>query len=147
MTTEAPTNDNRPEHKVDEATALAEFERFMKMLDKNIDEKGMDDEDRKGLRECRRLFVRAMQRGSLVLNTKGMPTYTPVFDENSQEPCVFSMPTGDTLLVTDQKKTGHDVAKTHAVLAQMTHRPPNDYKRMDYRDLEYVTAIMSLFLG
>lgn len=132
------------DHKVDQETALNEFNRFVDAMDLDIDESRMDEEDRKSLDNVRSLFVRNVMSGHLVVDDKGQPVYTP---RSGGDPITFYEPNGAALLAMDQKKKGHDVAKTYAVLAAITQLDVPRFSKMPMRDLKVCNAIMSLFLG
>lgn len=126
--------------------AEAEFERFLEVMDLDFDAKGMDDEDRKGFLDSKQKFIRAIRRGSLVVNDRGEPVFTPVKDQ-SQRPITFHEPDGACMMARDQKKASHDVAKMYATLAAMTHEDAKRFARMPSRDLKVCEAILLLFLA
>lgn len=127
-----------------EEAALAEFERFAEAMDLDIDERGMDDEDRKGFYEARRIFVKAFVAGRLVVNEKGEPTYSPT---DGKGDITFYEPTGASFMASDQKRSGHDVAKMHAIIADMTKTDGRRISQLPGRDYKAVQAIALLFLA
>lgn len=123
--------------------AEQEFERFLESMDLQFDLKAMDDDDRKGFEVNKARFLKAVQRGSLVVNERGEPVYRPT----AGDAITFREPTGATLMAIDSVKKGHDVAKSFAVLAEMTRTPRDVFAKMVQRDLNVCQAVLILFLA
>ena len=132
--------------KVAEEVAEEEFKRFAESMYLDIDPKGMDDEDKKGLEAAKRTFVRAVMDGSLVVNEKGVPIFTPRMNEGAK-PLTFNEPTGAVFIAMDGKKSGHDVARLYASLAELTGVNPSTFAKMAERDLRVCRSIFTLFFG
>lgn len=125
--------------------AQQEFDRFAESMDLDFDERGMDDEDAKGFRESRRLFLRAVEKNRLVVNDDGEPVYTPVV--GNRDPITFHEPQGCSFMASDLKKKGHDVGKMHVIVADFTQQPAERFAKMKQRDYKVVLAIALLILG
>jgi hypothetical protein len=133
------------EPKIAQEFAEQEFDRFLNAMDLDIQLKGMDDEDRKSFEEAKRKLVRAMQKGSLVIDEKGQPVFTPQLGDTA--PITFKEPTGAVLMTMDQKKKDHDVAKMMVTMAAMTGVNMQRFAKMEGRDIKICLAIATLFLG
>lgn len=134
------TNEERV---VAEDAALAEFYRFVKAMDIDVDPKGMDDDDRKSFETARRRILRAIELGRLVIDEQGQPLYTPT---DGTERITFYEPTGASLMAMDQKKRDHNVSKMFATMSDLTRRPITAFSSMKNRDLKVCLAITNLFL-
>ena len=133
-------------YKVDEDTATAEFDRFMEMMDIDVDPAGMDDEDKVDFGRHKGLLVKVIRRGSLVINDKGEPVFTPQRGEGGS-PITFHEPKGSAIMAMDRKKRGHDVGKMFASIADMTGTSSSTYSNMYSSDLKICLAIATLFLA
>lgn len=121
----------------------AEFMRFIAAMDIDIDPKGLDDDDKKSLEACKRVVIRALESGKLVVNEAGEPVFTPA----SGAPITFAEPTGAVFMARDKKKEGHDVAKMFATMAELTHQQPGVFATMPGREVKVCLAITQLFLA
>lgn len=130
---------------VDPETCETEFNRFLLGMDLDIDTKGMDEEDRASFESAKRIIIRAMSTNHLVVNDDDECVYTP--KKGDQSPIIFHEPRGASLMAQDKKKEGHDIAKTFAVLADLTQQPAKRFSQMAQRDLKVCSAILVLFLG
>ena len=132
--------------KVGKDVAQSEFERFVTAMALDISTDGMSPDDIRSLEKTQKTFLDAVMNGSLVVNDKGEPVFTPVASSPSSA-ITFAEPTGAALIARDQKKKDHDVEKSIATLAQMTNEPEARYRAMPNRDLRVCTSIMLLFLA
>lgn len=140
--------DATDEPKVDRESAEVEFARFVDMMALDIDEATLDDEDKKGLFENKRRIINALMAGSLVVNDKGEPIFTPARDgSSSHNPIIFHEPTGSAVMEMDRKKDGHDIGKMVAVMANVTKTSAAKFAGLKYADLKVCMAIMMLYLG
>lgn len=133
------------EPKVAEEVAVEEFNRFAEAMYLDIDPKGMDDDDKKGLERAKHTFVRAVMDGSLTVNEQGVPVFTPRIGD--LKALTFNEPKGSAFIAMDGKKAGHDVAKLYASLAELTGANPSTFARMAERDLKVCRSIFTLFFG
>ncbi len=145
MTDEGPREER---DRMDEESAEREFARFAEAMDLDFNEKGMDDEDRKGFYESKRIVLRELQRGSLVIDDDGQPVYTARHPKEQGKPKItFYEWTGGTLMEADKKKKDHDVTKMIAMIGEMSRQSIQRYSKMPARDFKVVQAIALLFLG
>lgn len=133
------------EQKVATEVAEQEFDRFVEAMDLDVDPAGMDDDDKASFKVAKRRIITGIERGQIVVDEKGQPVFTPSMGNTSA--IVFYEPRGASLMASDQKKKGHDVAKMLATLADMTKQPPARFSDMVNRDLKIVLALGNLFLG
>jgi hypothetical protein len=131
------------ENTIAQDVAEDEFQRFADGMDLDVDPTGLSDEDKSSLEDSKRRVIRAMMKGSLVSNEKCEPVFTP----KSGKAITFYEPDGATLMATDMKKKGHDMAKTYAAMAAMTKENPTRFSSMPGRDLKVCTAIFALFMA
>lgn len=123
----------------------AEFQKFVEAMDLDVDPKGMDEEDKESFVSCKRIMMRAMEDGSLVVNENGECVYTP--KKGKTDPITFYEPTGASYMAMDSKKKGHDVSKTYATMADITHQDIIRFSKMANRDIKVCSAIVQLFLA
>lgn len=134
---------DQEENVVDREVAEQEFERFADAMDLDVDPAGMDDDDRRGFEREKRIFLRAVQAGRLVVDEAGQPVYTP----KGGEPITFYEPTGATLMEMDRVKQGKAMKQTSVLLAAMTKQSPPRFANMKLRDYKVCQAIMAFFMG
>ncbi len=130
------------------ATEVAEqeFDRWAEAMDLDFDPAGWDAEDKKSFSDSRGRLVRAIERGTLVVDEQSRMVFTPTCGADLS-PLVFDEPTGGALMSMDQKKKGHDIAKLYGIMAEMTGNPVVRFSKMKTRDLKVCQTIVALFLG
>lgn len=133
------------EQKVAADVAEQEFKRFTDAMDLDVDPAGMDDEDKRSFNDAKRRIIAALCNGSLVIDEKGQPVFTPSL--GNTQPITFFEPTGASLMAGDQKKKGHDHARMFAVMGDMTRQPATRFANMPSRELKVCLSIAGLFLG
>lgn len=136
------------ESKISFELAEHEFEKFAEAMDLDVDPVGMSDEDKVGLLEAKRVFVKAVQSGALIVDDEGQPVFTPQRPGSKvKDPITFYEPTGATLMEIDKAKSGADVSKTFKVLGNLTKTSTARFSGLMYSDLKVCTALMGLFMG
>lgn len=130
---------------VADEVAKAAFESFVEAFDLDINPEGMDAEDRKSLDNERRVFLRAVRQGRLVVDDAGQPIYTPV--KGNEKPVTFHEYTGASLMEMDRAKKDHDMKKSTLLLAAITKESPARFANMKARDLKVCQAILGFLLG
>lgn len=126
--------------------AEMEFQRFADAMDLDVSTGGMSAEDLEGFTQQRGRVLRAIQRGTLVINDKGEPEFSPARSDGAAV-IVFHEPTGATLMAMDAKKKGQDIGKTYASMADMTRTHASTFAKMPMADLKVCMAIFTLFMG
>ena len=125
-----------------------EFERFAERFGVDVDKAHMDDEDRQSFDNSKRVLMIAMSKKHLVIDENGLPIYTPhAPDTRDKSPITFYAPKGASLMASDNKKDGHDVGKTFAVMAAVTHTSAKLFSEMEHQDLKVCSALLAIFLG
>lgn len=136
------------EPKVDRESAEAEFARFVNLMALDVDETTLEDEDKKGLRENKRHIIDAIMAGSLVVNDKGEPIFTPArADSSSHHPIIFHEPAGSALMEMDRKADGKNVGKIVDVMASITKTNPAKLTGLKNPDFKVCLAVTLLYLG
>ena len=136
------------ENKVAREVAEAEFDRFAESMDIDTTDKALTEEDRASLAQQRAIIVGAICKGSLVINDKGEPVFTPTQgDATARQPLTFPEPNGGVMLSVDRFGKNAGVAKTYAMLGELTKTTPAHFSRMVERDLKVCRAIFALFFG
>jgi len=122
-----------------------EFERFAEGMDIEVDTKYMDDEDTASLEKHKRRLIKAMRKGSLVINDNCEAVYTPV-KSKVDDPLTFYEREADMLTAMDNKKKGHDVLKTYVVMAAMTKVHSRTIFKLKGVDLKTCESIFLLLM-
>ena len=133
------------ELKVALEVAQLEFERFVEKMDLELEEKEMTDDDLEAFKRQKNRLIRAISKGSLVIDLEGIPTYTPQRSDNTT-PIVFVEPNGSTILATDKKTSNQAVGKLYTSMAEMTKTTAATFSKMKMPDLKVCIAIYTLFL-
>lgn len=133
--------------KVDIETAALEFDNFVECMDLDVDTTDMDSEDLTAFNKQKNRILRAVQSGALVFNDKGEAVYTPHNSRsNYHDPITFRERTGASLMAMDGKKKNYDVAKTYAVMADMTGTHPRVFAGLVGTDVKVCEAIFALLM-
>ena len=125
--------------------AEKEFDRFTNDMDLDVDEKFMDGEDLAAFNKQKRRIITAICNGSLVINENGEAVYTPQ-KSGDIEPLVFHERTGASVMAMDNKKKNHDVAKTYAIMGDITKVHQNTFAKMKGIDIKICEAIFALLM-
>jgi hypothetical protein len=137
----APTS----EPKAAQEVADAEFNRFTEEMDLDVEVDLMDAEDLTAFLKQKRRFIAAIMDGSLVINDNGEAVYTPR-KSGDIEPLTFHERTGASTMAMDGKKKGHDVAKTYAVMADLTKTHSSTFAKMKGIDIKVCEAIFNFLM-
>lgn len=133
------------ENKIAPEMAEQEFERFIDAMDILIDTADLDAEDLTSYKKQKGRIVAAVCSGALVFNEEGEAVYTPCHKHSKYtDPITFHERTGASLMATDRKKKGHDVAKTYAMLADMCKVHPNVFAGLMGKDIKVCEALFAL---
>lgn len=123
-----------------------EFTRFAEAMDLDVELAGMNDEDKKTLLASKRIILRAMARGRLVINEHGEAVYTANHAGKDLE-FRFYTPSGRAMTVRDTNLPGHDQKKLVSTIAQMTRQKPGIIEDLLLADFKVLQTIAILFLG
>jgi hypothetical protein len=133
---------NETTDRVAPEVALNEFERWADAMDLDLDVSQMDADDNVSFVKQKRRILRAIRRGSLVIDEKGLAVYTPS-NSNSKcsDPLTFTERSGASLMAMDGKKQNHDVAKTYAMMGDICQVPPKVFAGMVGEDIKICEAL------
>ena len=125
--------------------AQADFDRFVEANAIDDELEDMDTEDRAAFKKQRKRMLTALGDGSLVINDEGEAVYTP---KNSADgaPIHFRERTGASLMASDRHGKGKDVAKTYAIMADMTQETPKRFALLKGVDIKVCEAIYALLM-
>jgi hypothetical protein len=127
--------------------AELEFDRFTEQMDLDLDPALMDAEDVTAFNRQKSRIVRAIERGSLVINDDGEAVYTPQHAKSKhKEAITFHERTGASLMAMDGAKKNHDVKKTYAVMADMCRVHPSTFAGLVGTDVKVCEAIFALLM-
>jgi len=134
-------------HEIRVATEVAEqeFERFLESMDILIDPTKLDAEDLTAFNKQKQKIVWSIERGYLIINEEGEPVYTPWKTENI-DAITFHERTGASLMAIDGKKKGHDVAKTYAMMADLTGTHPSVFAKLRGMDIKVCESLFNLLM-
>jgi hypothetical protein len=132
--------------KVAKEVAEAEFDRFVKAMDLDVDPSDMSEEDKEAFQQQKERLVGAIQSGALTINDDGEPVFTPQRTKDA-DTLTFHEPTGASLMAMDRKKKSEDIGKLYAAMADMTRSHSSTFSKMRMADLKVCMAITTLFLG
>lgn len=108
-------------NKIDTKTAELEFDRWAQAMDLALNESKMSKEVREQFLKQKDKVVTAIERGALVIGPDGLAVYTAQNPGSTyKDPITFNERTGASLMAMDGKGKDHDVAKTYAMMADMT---------------------------
>lgn len=141
-----PAEDRGKQRKISRDVAEAEFQRFLDCMRLNFTTEGLDAEDRTQVELHKKRFVNAVMDGRLVVDQKGIPTYTPR-DSADKDPITFPQPKGGDFMQADLHKKNHDITKGMAIMAAATHQPLERYRDMEWSDFRVCQAISGLYMG
>jgi hypothetical protein len=127
--------------------AELEFDRFIDMMDLNVDIVDMDSEDITAFNKQRRRIISAIQKSALIINDDGEAIYTPQHKNSKhKEPITFHERTGASLMAMDGKKKNYDVAKTYAILGNMCKVHPSVFAGLVGSDVKVCEALFALLM-
>lgn len=132
-------------YKIDEETAVDEFDRFAEEMDLDTELRGADDDDRNQFEKMKWRIVRAIRTGSLIINENGEAIYTPQKSKYDQ-PLHFRERTGASAMAADGPKKGRDVAKSYAMMADLAQVEPKTFAKLVGVDIKVCEAIFSLLM-
>lgn len=141
------TEDKKVAPKISNEFALVEFDRFVDMMDLDLDTSGMDSEDLTQFTKLKNRVIRAIEKGALVINDDGEAVYTAQNRRTKHKDALtFHERTGASLMAMDGKKKNYDVAKTYAVMADMCKVHPNVFAGLVGIDAKICEALFSLLM-
>ena len=130
------------------ARELAEqdFDRFARIMRIDMDTTGLDENDKRGKTDDKRIFINAVIEGSLTVDAEGVPEFTPV-DSDSTDLIRWPRAKGAAYAAMDKKKETAPMSKMFSSMAAITRTSEPTFVNMNMSDLKVCMAIWSLFLG
>ena len=127
--------------------AQDELNRFFNCMDIDNDIEAMDADDKANFLKLSRKLTRAIESGALIINDSGEAEYTPQNPKSKhKDAIVFHERTGASLMAVDGKKDGHNVAKTYAMMADVTRLHPSVFAGLVGIDIKVCEAIFSFLM-
>lgn len=127
--------------------AEAEFDRFVEMMDLDVDTTKMNEDDVSGFEKQKRRILRALQAGSLVINDNGEAVYCPQHSRSKHKDAItFHEYSGASGMATDGKKKNQNVAATYAMMGDMCKVHPNIFAGLVGPDIKICMALFLLLM-
>jgi len=143
MSDDSPTTADQV---VGDDVAEAEFNRFMAALRAKANTDRMSDERRADFESNKGKVMDALRDGSLRVDDKGQPYYTPEGPFPSG-PLRFKKPTGATLMSANGLGEDAGIAQTFKMLSQLTGQTSVHLEQLDLCDLTVPLALVAILLG
>jgi len=131
------------DQKIAQEVAENEFDRFVDAMDLEIEPDLMGEDEANAFEKQKRRIVRAIERGTLIIDEQGYAIYTPVHT-TLDKPLRFSQFNGAALTATDGKKRDARASQLHAMMGQMTKVGPNTFTKMQGIDTKVCMALTML---
>lgn len=138
------------DEKITLETAEFEFERFLEANDLDFDPEKMDEESKDSFLSQKEKIVKAIMKGSLIINDDGEPVFTPrpgALPEGT-ETLTFHERTGATLIAMDKVKGKNaTMQKTYNMMANITQTHPSVFVKMKGSDIKLCEALFALLMA
>lgn len=135
------------ENRIAAEVAEQELERWAEGMDVDMDEGSLDEEDLATLIKAKSVLTRALCRGSLTINDNDEAVYTPWRPKSKyKEPITFGERTGRTVLALDKGKKGHQAAKAHAAMADITGLDAAIFRGLAGTDCKVCETLFALLM-
>ena len=121
------------------------FQDWAEAMDIDIDESNMDEDDKKSFAPLKRKIIKAICNGHLTFNENTEAVYRP-HRSSYKELITFKERTGASVMAMDGKGRNKDVAKTYAVMADMTGLTPAIFSGLVGTDIKVCEAIFALLM-
>jgi len=130
---------------VNSELAEKEFFRFADSMGIDVDVDDMEHDDKQSFFNSKKIIIKAIMFGSLIINDNGEPVFTPQRSEN-RDPITFYEPTGKSILSMDKRGKGQDVARMYEVLGEITKTHAQKFANLKISDLKICQTISIFFL-
>ena len=121
-----------------------EFDRLCELRRVSTEVGDMNEEEATAFAELRKKLVRAVMRGTLVIDEAGVATYTPPVA--GAKPFAFKNLTAASLIGSNGKQQDN-MSRTLQIIAAMTERAPAEVARLAIPDLKMCGSIVTLFMS
>lgn len=129
--------------KVAKEVAEADFDRMCEKFRVDLDPANMTPDEAKDLGELRKMIVRDMMTGALIVSPEGLPTFHPT----SGKAVTFNPPTGATLMALETHAPQKAIANQLAAMTDMCEGKAGDFAKMPARDVQICSRLAKLFLA
>lgn len=133
------------ESKLAPEVAEAEFVRLCELRRLDIDESAMSPKELESFTKVRARVLRELASGALLVDEKGIATYTPPVDD--AKPISFRMPKGSTYMAMDDGKAKGEQHQMVAMISDMTGWTKGDISKLAAPDYQFCGTLVGLFLG
>lgn len=138
---------DKKEPVVAKEVAESEFDRFVEMMDLDVDTSIMDEEDLTAFNKQKSRIIKSMMAGSLLINEHGEAAYAPQHPRSTyKELITFREHSGASVMAMDGKKKNHSVAATYAMMADMTGLHSKTFAGLVGSDIKICMAIFALLM-
>lgn len=121
-----------------------EFDRLCALSRVSTDAADMTEEEAATFAELRKKLVRAIMRGSLVVDASGVATYQPPVA--GSKAFAFKNLMASALIGSNGKQQDQ-MSKTLQIIAAMTERTPAEVARLAIPDLKMCGSLVTLFMA
>jgi hypothetical protein len=144
-------SETKDKYQVDIETATDDFNRFTDAWEIDVEESGLNNEEKIDIKKLKRQIIKAIQLGRLCYNQED-DSIQYTFSDKSQvteanKTISIRRPKGSAYLSIDQFKDNQDTHKMYNILAMMSGKPIQFFANIDGIDLKPLQAIMTLFLA
>lgn len=137
------------EIKIDNVTAVKDFESWCDAVGIDYDESSMSSEDQKGFVDLKNRIVKAIQEGSCVVDGDKIE-YTLGNRYEGQMAgmkIIVGMPTGRVFLGMDGYKDTQAIHKLHGAMSALTGFDVGFFAKMNIKDWKFFQSVLTLFLA
>ena len=134
---------------IDKETANTEFDNWLESweLDNEINE--MNEEDKNGFEKQKWIITKAIRKKRLHFDTDDTMNYTfsHFSEQQAGKEIKIKRGKGRSIMAMDGYKEGQNVKKTYAIIAEMSGKTVGFFAGLDYKDIEVLQAIVTIFLA
>lgn len=135
------------EEKICKEVAEQEFERWGEAMDLDFNVSAMLKEDSVEFERMKAKIVKALMRGSLIIDDCGRAVYTPTNPESGyKEPITFKERTGAMIMGIDRFKKNQQAAASYAMMAELCGLPAKAFAGLVGFDIKVCEAMFALLM-
>jgi hypothetical protein len=135
------------EEKICKEVAEQEFERWGEAMDLDFNVSAMLKEDSVEFERMKAKIVKALMRGSLIIDDCGRAVYTPTNPESGhKDPITFKERTGAMIMAIDRFKKNQQAAAGYAMMAELCGLPPKTFAGLVGFDIKVCEAMFALLM-
>jgi hypothetical protein len=136
-------------HKIDQATAEAEFIRFCEANEIEFDESEMNDSEQESFSDIKKRIVRACMEGRVEVEGTSLKYTVSQFSPQGfkGETVVIGRPIGNAFSSKDGYDDKKNIHKLHGFMSAMTGKEVKYFSKIDIIDWKFFNAVASCFLS